>query len=92
MVYFGKTFPEVDNLAYCDSYITANARIGIEKDNLRIEAFVKNAFDDSSYTACQRFSDFDGIQLEFSVLTSYQGVQVTPQVPRQFGVRTSLNF
>ncbi len=92
VVYFGKTFPEVDNLAYCDSYITANARIGIEKDNLRIEAFVKNAFDDSSYTACQRFSDFDGIPLEFSVLTSYQGVQVTPQVPRQFGVRTSLNF
>ena len=35
---------------------------------------------------------FDGIPLEFSVLTSYQGVQVTPQVPRQFGVRTSLNF
>lgn len=92
LIYFGKTYPEVDNLAYCDSYMLANARVGIEKENLRIEAFVKNMFDDSSWTACQRFSDFDGIPISFSFLTAYQGVQATPQVPRQFGIRTSLSF
>ncbi|MEQ9446273.1 MAG: TonB-dependent receptor [Rhodospirillaceae bacterium] len=92
VVYFGKTFPEVDNLAYCDDYITANARVGIEKENLRLEAYVKNMFNDQSWTACQRFSDFDGIPISFSFLTAYQGIQATPQVPRHFGVRTSLNF
>ncbi|MEQ8734167.1 MAG: TonB-dependent receptor [Rhodospirillaceae bacterium] len=92
VVYFGKTFPEVDNLAYCDDYITANARVGIEKENLRLEAYVKNMFNDQSWTACQRFSDFDGIPINFSFLTAYQGIQATPQVPRHFGIRTSLNF
>lgn len=92
VVYFGKTFPEVDNLAFCDDYITANARVGIEKENLRLEAYVKNMFNDQSWTACQRFSDFDGIPISFAVLTAYQGVQATPQVPRHFGIRTSLSF
>lgn len=92
VVYFGKTFPEVDNLAFCDDYITANARVGIEKENLRLEAYVKNVFNDQSWTACQRFSDFDGIPISFAFLTAYQGVQATPQVPRHFGIRTSLNF
>ena len=50
----------MDNLAYCDSYVVANARIGIENDTMRVEAFVRNLTNDDSYTACQRFSDFGG--------------------------------
>ena len=94
VIYFGKTFPEVDNLAYCDSYVVAHARLGIENDNMRVEAFVRNLTNDDSYTACQRFSDFGGdVPADFGgFLTAYQGVQVSPQVPRQWGIRTSINF
>ncbi len=92
VIYFGKTFPEVDNLAFCDDYIIAHARAGVEKEDMRLEFYVENLFDDDSYTACQRFSDFDGIPLDFTFLTRYQGVQVSPQVPREFGFRASYSF
>ncbi|MCB2108850.1 MAG: TonB-dependent receptor, partial [Rhodobacteraceae bacterium] len=42
--YFGKTFADESNLAYCDDYFVANARTGVEADGMRVELFVKNLF------------------------------------------------
>ncbi len=89
--YFGKTNVDESNLAQCDAYTLANARLGAEKDGVRIEGFVRNVFDDDSWTACARWTDFD-FAPGLGSLTRFQGVAVSPQVPRQYGIRASIKF
>jgi len=89
--YTGKTFVDESNLAYCKAYSLTNVRVGGEKDNLRIEGFVKNVFDDDSWAACARWTDFDSAPT-LGQLTTYQGVAVTPNMPRQYGIRLAYKF
>ncbi|MEZ5486671.1 MAG: TonB-dependent receptor [Steroidobacteraceae bacterium] len=89
--YVGKTFVDESNLAYCKDYTLGNLRFGGEKDGLRVEAFVKNVFDDDSWAACARWTDFDSAP-SLAQLTTYQGVAVTPNMPRQYGIRASIKF
>jgi iron complex outermembrane receptor protein len=89
--YFGRTFVDVDNLAYCDDFWTVNSRAGVEKDGFRIELFVKNLFNDDSWAACSRFSEFD-LPNDGSTSTLYQSIIVAPQNKRQFGLKTALTF
>ena len=89
--YVGKTFVDESNLAYCDAYTLTNLRIGGEKAGFRIEGFVKNVFDDDSWAACARWTDFDSAP-GILQLTTFQGIAVTPNMPRQYGVRASYKF
>ena len=87
--YVGKTFTDESNLGFCKAYFLTNARVGFEKGDLRVEGFVKNALNDKNYAACARWSDFD---TPGTVNTAFQGVAVTPQNPRQIGIRASIKF
>lgn len=87
--YVGKTFVDESNLAFCNAYFLTNARVGFEKGDLRVEGFVRNALNEKSYAACSRWSDFDSNP---SVGTQYQGAAVTPQNPRQLGIRIAVKF
>jgi iron complex outermembrane receptor protein len=89
--YVGKTYVDESNLAYCKSYSLTNLRFGGEKGGLRVEAFVKNAFDDDSWAACARWTDFDSAP-GILQLTQFQGVAVTPNMPRQLGIRAAIKF
>ena len=89
--YFGKTFAEVDNLAYCDAYWVSNARAGFERENLRVELWAKNLFSDDSWTACARNTD-QARPADLSFFTYYQGVTVSPQNRRQIGIKASVRF
>lgn len=89
--YFGKAYVDESNLAQCDDYTVVNARAGVERDTFRLEFFVKNMLDDDSWTACARWTDFDTAP-NLAALTLNQGVAVTPQNKRQFGLRTSIEF
>jgi len=89
--YFGKTWVDVDNLAYCDDYWLVNTRAGVEKEGLRVELFVKNLFNDDSWAACTRFSEFD-LPNDAATSTLYQSIIVAPQNKRQFGIKTALKF
>jgi outer membrane receptor for ferric coprogen and ferric-rhodotorulic acid len=89
--YVGKTFVDESNLGYCKAYTLTNLRIGGEKDGLRIEGFVRNLFDDDSWAACARWTDFDSAPT-IGQLTNFQGVAVTPQMPRQVGLRVNIKF
>ncbi|MDX2225037.1 MAG: TonB-dependent receptor [Rhodospirillaceae bacterium] len=89
--YFGKTFVDVDNLAFCDAYWLINSRAGVEKDGFRIELFAKNLFDDDSWAACSRFSEFD-LPNDAATSTLYQSIIVAPQNKRQFGIKTAIKF
>jgi iron complex outermembrane receptor protein len=91
VIYVGKSFADEVNLAWCDPYWTINAKAGIEKKGLRVELFVKNLLDDNSWTGCARWSDFDrGPNPGGGTLN--QGIAVTPQNKRQFGLRSSIEF
>ena len=63
----------------------------LEKFWTRIEGFVKNVFDDDSWAACARWTDFDSAPT-LGQLTTYQGVAVTPNMPRQYGIRLAYKF
>jgi iron complex outermembrane recepter protein len=91
ILYFGKSFVDESNLAQCNDYTLVNARAGVEKDNLRVELFVKNAFDDKNWASCARWTDFDTAP-NLAGLTLNQGVAVTAQNKRQFGIRSSIDF
>jgi iron complex outermembrane recepter protein len=89
--YFGKAYVDESNLAQCNDYFLANARAGVEKESVRLELFVKNVFNDKNWAACSRWTDFDNAP-NLALLTFNQGVAVSPQDKRQFGLRTSINF
>ncbi|MBL8627982.1 MAG: TonB-dependent receptor [Rhodospirillaceae bacterium] len=89
--YFGKTWVDVDNLAYCDDYWLANTRAGVEKEGLRVELFIKNVFNDDSWAACSRFSEFD-LPNDGTTSTLYQSIIVAPQNKRQIGLKTAIKF
>lgn len=89
--YFGKTYADESNLAYCEAYAVANARVGAENGAVRVELFARNLFDDDSWTACSRWTDFENPTV-LPGITFSQGIAATPQMPRQFGLRASIRF
>ena len=88
--YFGKAWNEEANFSYIGKFWRFNARVGVEMDNMRLEAFVNNLFDDDNYLAGARWSDFSGASL-FDFLFS-QGVATTPAEKRTFGVKAVYTF
>ncbi len=90
--YFGETFVELDNRATCAAYTLAHARAGVERNGLRVELFVKNLFDDDSWSACARFLEFDIPQDGAGNPNIYQTVIVAPQNKRQVGLHASWKF
>ncbi len=90
-VYFGKAYVDESNLAYAAAYTVVNLRGGIEIDGLRVELFINNLFDEDRYAAASRWSNFSH-PLNFGTFTQYQGVNVTPQHKREFGLRFQAKF
>ena len=88
--FFGETFVDESNLAKCDSYDKVDARFGLERDDLRVELWVRNVFDSDEWAACARWTDFDRPSV-FPSLTQFQGVAVTPLDPRQIGIKFVYN-
>jgi iron complex outermembrane receptor protein len=91
VIYVGKTYADESNLAFCKPYWTVNTRAGISKPGLRVELFVKNLLNDDSWTACARWTDFDQ-NISLGQLTVRQGIAVTQNNKRQFGIRSSIEF
>jgi iron complex outermembrane receptor protein len=89
--FVGKTYADESNLSYCKDYTTTNVRIGAQREGLRVEAFVRNLFNEDAWAACARWTDFDAAP-GLVQLTQYQGIAVTPLMPRQTGLRMSYSF
>ena len=88
--YFGEAYNEEANFSTMGDFWRVNLRGGFERDDLRIEGYVKNLFDDDNYLAGARWSDFSGTFL-FAFLFS-QGVAVTPAEKRTIGLRVVYDF
>jgi iron complex outermembrane receptor protein len=89
VVYFGKAYSDYFNLSHTPDYFLVHTRAGVAKENLRIEAFVRNLFDEDKWAGALATSDF-AVQGDFSFAA--QGIVVTPQDKRTFGVRLNYNF
>ena len=88
--YFGEAYNEEANFSSMGDFWRVNLRGGFERDDLRIEGYVRNLFDDDNYLAGARWSDFSGTFL-FAFLYS-QGVAVTPAEKRTIGLRVVYDF
>ncbi len=87
--YKGKIWLEFANLSQINDYFLANARFGIEREDLRIEVFVRNLFDEDTWINGSRGVDFSD-QGNFAFTA--QGHNLTPQEKRTFGIRTNVKF
>ena len=92
--YSGKAYVDLWNLATTASYWLVHTRAGVEKDNLRVELYVRNLFDQDKWAAANSTSDFAltdfGVAGAFSF--SAQSINVVPQDKRTFGLRVNYTF
>jgi iron complex outermembrane receptor protein len=88
--YMGKAPAGLTNLAFLKSYYLVNARLGVEKEDMRFEIYVKNLFDEDSWSTGQEFPDFTlfGNGFDFS----HMGLILIPQDKRTLGMRASYSF
>lgn len=87
-IFKGSAWATPANLAKTGVTHRVNVRLGLESDNLRIEGYVTNLFDDKTYTTLERF---------FDLTTSSQPVRdnsfpVGLPDRRKWGVRTTYDF
>lgn len=91
VIYFGEAFVDESNLAYTEDYFLVNSRLGMENDGWRWELFANNLFNEDAYAAGARWTDFSRPS-NFATLTRNQGVAVSAQNKREFGVRLIADF
>ncbi len=87
----GDSYVDESNLAKLDGYTLLHARVGVERNGIRAELFARNLTDEQNWAAAARWTDFS-ILGNILGLTNSQGVLVSPQSKRQFGLRISAEF
>lgn len=92
VTYQGKAFTSSSNLTWVDEYTTANLKLGFERDDLLLEVFVNNVFDQGGWVSGVTVADFSQVPVLFSTLNTLQSALVTSMRGRDVGVRMSLNF
>jgi iron complex outermembrane receptor protein len=98
--YTGRMWDSEANIAQTEAFTRVNARFGFEKDNLDIELYGRNIFDDDSWNYIGRSTSVSepGALLlvpyptATSPLTTVQGLMLTPPDRREFGVRMNYRF
>ncbi|MDH7973229.1 TonB-dependent receptor [Sphingomonas sp. AR_OL41] len=91
LVYRGKQYADIGNLAYTPGRATLDLRIGAKNDKFRVEAFVSNVFQNRTYPAGNVAADF-GINTVGGVRSQYSGFFGAYADPRTVGVRMSAGF
>lgn len=86
--YQGRQYDSEMNLNWTAPANVVNGRIGIEKNNLSLELWVRNLTDETAYTRNGRFGD---VRAGGNVATN-QNVAVVPRLPRQVGIRATLDY
>ena len=89
VIYQGKYWADNINLARGPDWMLTNARVGLTREDLRIEFFVRNLFQTRAWRSVTTQSDITSAAFDFN---SIRGVGVSPQEKRTFGVRTNLTF
>jgi iron complex outermembrane receptor protein len=96
--YTGGMWESVANIVKTNDYIRVNARLGVERDDLALELFVKNLFDDKNWDYGFRSVSFREpggalfVRLPNGTFNFQQGIIVQPPDKREFGVRLRYDF
>ena len=88
-LYRGSYWTESQNLARGDAYVITNVRAGIQREDLRIEFFVRNLFQTRTWRRATAGLDFSHTTFSFN---AFRGMTVVPQEKRTFGMRTNITF
>ena len=91
VIYFGEAFVDESNLAYTEDYFLVNARMGVENNGWKWELFANNLLEENAWAAGARWTDFSRPS-NFATLTQNQGVAVSAQDKREFGIRAIVDF
>lgn len=98
MSYTGATWDSIANIVESDDYFRVNARIGVQRDNLSVELFVTNLFDDDTWNYVSRtiVNNESGqslfTQLPLGNSTFATGFAVEAPDKRDIGLRISYSF
>jgi hypothetical protein len=84
-LYTGSAWDSDLNLVKTNAYTRVNARFGVQRDNLTLEAYSTNLFDDKNW-------DYAGITVELSGNFTQRAVLVAPAQRREFGLRVGYKF
>ena len=88
-LYRGSYFTESQNLGRGDDYVITNARLGLQREDLRVEFFIRNLFQTQTWRRASGGLDFSHPTFSFN---AFRGVTVVPQEKRTFGIRTNITF
>lgn len=88
--YSGKAFNEEANFSWIGDTTIANLRAGVQSENLKLEAFVTNLFDNDDLVSASRVSDFSTSNI-FG-FSNNMGLVVTPPRKRTIGMRAVFDF
>ena len=89
--YQGDYFGDPENLLEGPSWTVANLRVGFERDDLRLELFVRNLTDEDTWKQVGQAVDFSPQPANFDFL-AFNGAALIPQEKRTFGVRANIKF
>jgi iron complex outermembrane receptor protein len=99
LTYTGKSWDSEANIAQINDYFRANLRVGAEREDLTVELFVTNLFNDKNWDFGQRtvYQGAPGgavfVSLPPSGVFGFpQGIIVQPPDKRDFGVRVRAAF
>lgn len=95
--YTGKMWDSEANIFQLDSYVKTNARVGFSNGRTDIDLYVRNLFNDDSWTYISRTTSISepGALLLVpynGALTTVQGLILTPSDKREFGVSVRYRF
>ncbi len=88
--YQDKQFTDETNLAWIAGYTLVNLRGGFSRDDMRLELFVTNLFDDDNYRSAATRNDFSGIDLLANLRN--QAIFLTPPEKRTIGFKVVYDF
>lgn len=84
VIYTSSTYTEAFNLAQTDDFTRVNLRGGVRKDNIRVEAYVRNLFDERVITGAARTTD----------LFNFSAEMIAVEIPRRrtWGIKVDYRF
>ena len=95
--YTGKAWDSTANIVQTDDFYRVNARIGFEKDNLGVELFVTNLFNDNTWDFAYRTTTVNPLNSTSTILPLgnagvFMGFALLAPEKREVGLRLKYKF
>ena len=91
VTYRGDYFGDYTNYIEGEAYSLTHVRFGASKDDLRLELYVRNLFDEDTWRSVSNATDFTPQPADFNFFGN-QGIFLTPQDKRTIGLRLRYSF